>query len=140
MVKYDHKLENISYNSSNIIIGEFANGARATGTLLIGAHGPHSIVRNLFFGRKKASTTPLGSVYVNIAFRYPEAEKARFVRSSTQPVFCVAMHSEPIMFMAMQDVPDPENPETWFFQLGINWCGERAHESEDNATKLNEIK
>lgn len=41
--------------------------------------------------------------------------------------------------MAVQDVPDPEKPETWRFQIAITWKGERDPNMTD-ADRLKLIK
>ena len=77
----------------------FKDGEKMSGTMVIGCDGPRSKVRELLFGPDKASVTPLEVVHSNVAVRYNDAEKARFVRSA-HPSFSIVTHPDCFCFIS----------------------------------------
>lgn len=71
----------------------FKDGDKVSGTILVGADGPRSSVRDLLLGEEKAKVTPLDVVHSNVAVTYHDAEKAKFVRSA-HPSFSMVTHPE----------------------------------------------
>lgn len=58
---------------------------------------------------------------INLHVCYNDAEKARHVRQH-HPIMYHAIHPKGYwLFIAVQDVPDPDKPETWTFQLQTTW-------------------
>lgn len=108
--------------AAGTVTAHFANGARETGTLIVGADGAHSAVRRELFGQEKGKPTSLDLTFLALTARYSDPEQARFV-AAAHPVFCLIAADEEIVFMAIQDVPDPDRPETWAIQLYMNWPG-----------------
>jgi 2-polyprenyl-6-methoxyphenol hydroxylase-like FAD-dependent oxidoreductase len=98
--------------------------------------------------------TPLEIVHSNVAITYHDAEKARFVRSA-HPVFSIAVSPGILSFISsmslpklpnadanmfsVQDVPDPEDPANWRFQVVTSWLG-KQDESLDEAGRLAQVK
>ena len=125
-VKWSHTLESIRCNDDdNTVTARFTNGESYTGTLLVGCDGPRSTVRSHLFDEpaKAQAKTMEGCVNISMAISYP-AETARYIRSKTHPVWCMAISPWIFPFMSMQDVPDPDKPETWKFFMMTNWLGE----------------
>lgn len=92
--KYGHELESIRYHSDKGgVTAVFKNQVAVTGTLLIGADGPKSTVRELLLGPEKSSTTQMEIVHTDIGVTYHDAEKAKLIRS-THPVFSIAVHPD----------------------------------------------
>ena len=93
-------------------------------------------------------------IHSNVAVKYNDAEKARFVRS-THPVFSMACHPTVLSFISseclwtpsspyanvppVQDVPDPEDPANWRFQVVTCWLG-KQDDSLDDAGRLAQVK
>lgn len=101
----------------------FEDGSQATGTLIIGADGPHSPTRHCIFNNDKsiAAAKMVPYNHINLDICYNDAEKARHVRQH-HPIMYHAVHPKGYwLFIAIQDVPDPEKPETWRFQLQTTW-------------------
>jgi 2-polyprenyl-6-methoxyphenol hydroxylase-like FAD-dependent oxidoreductase len=81
----------------------FEDGSSASGSMIIGADGPNSIVRHLLLGDEKAATQPASTLdnpftIVNAMIRYPKAEQAEFVRK-LHPVFYMGLHPAGGLFM-----------------------------------------
>ena len=77
----------------------FKDGDKVSGTVLVGADGPRSSVRDLILGKEKATATPLNIVHSNVAVTYHDAEKSRFVRTA-HPVFSMVLHPECFCFIS----------------------------------------
>ena len=141
-VKYNHTLEDVQWNNDQkTVTVTFNNGTEATGTLLVGADGPRSTVRNAIFPHdlNAVQAQPIeGVVTISMAFCYPDAETARKVRGA-HPVWCMCIHPDIFPFLSMQEVPDPDRPETWRFYMVLSWLGEKD-DSLDNAGRLKAIK
>ncbi|KAI8153967.1 FAD-dependent monooxygenase cctM [Colletotrichum sp. SAR 10_70] len=73
----------------------------------------------------------------NIGCRYT-AEQARFLRSKIHPIANMAVHpdQDTLFFLAVADVPDPEDPETWEFQVALSlWSNEDPPETNEDRMK-----
>ncbi|KAI9711202.1 MAG: hypothetical protein M1820_002189 [Bogoriella megaspora] len=136
-VQYGHRLSGITY-ASDSVTAEFENGREAKGTLIVGCDGPRSMVRDLLLGEEAAKVTPLELVHSNTAVVYGDAEKAKFVRGA-HPIFSMTCHPQAFCFISIQDVPDPNKPETWRFQIVTSWTGMRDP-GMDNAARLAQVK
>ena len=138
-VKWGHTLDNVTCNNDKSITASFTNGKKYTGTMLVGADGPKSLIRNFLFdgrpdGQERAMENVVG---MSMAVSY-SAEDAKLVRSA-HSVWCIGLSPKLFVFQSTQDVPDPERPETWKFFLFPSWIGERD-ESLDNAGRMRELK
>lgn len=76
---------------SETITAIFADGTSVTGTALIGADGPYSVVRRILLGPEKSAPTVAPFVAPRIAIRYGDAEKASAVRGQ-HPLHTMAAH------------------------------------------------
>jgi 2-polyprenyl-6-methoxyphenol hydroxylase-like FAD-dependent oxidoreductase len=121
-IQYDRKLSTISYSPDNThITAHFANGTTATGTLLIGTEGAQSAVRHAIFPSDKGQTQRLPISAVNLHVHYNDAAKAQFVRQH-HPIMTMGIHPDGMwLWISIQDVPDPNDPSTWSFQLQSTW-------------------
>ncbi|MCJ1311570.1 hypothetical protein MMC25_005243 [Agyrium rufum] len=136
-VKYEHKLSNIVYDEDGSVTAEFENGVKASGSIIVGADGPRSSVRKILIG-EKADVTALDVIHTNVVIRYGDAEKARHVRSAHDE-FAVCAHPDCFCIISISDVPDPEKPEDWKFQVVTSWRGEKDP-NMTNSERLAEVK
>jgi 2-polyprenyl-6-methoxyphenol hydroxylase-like FAD-dependent oxidoreductase len=130
-IKYGYTLSTITTDSNGTVTVECSTGEAFTGTLLVGCDGPRSSVRSVLFGSDPtagAAQAMSGCVNISYFVTYP-AETARFVRSKSHPVWCMAINPDVFHFMSLQDVVDPERPETWKFFHMTTWIGEKPAET-----------
>jgi len=135
-VKYGYDLASIRYEEAGVT-AVFTNGEVVAGSIIIGSDGPKSQVRRELLG-PEADVTPLEIVHSNVAIVYGDAEKAKFVRSG-HPVFCFAVKPGLLSFLSIQDVPDPEDPANWKFQVVTSWLG-KQDDSLDTPGRLAQVK
>jgi 2-polyprenyl-6-methoxyphenol hydroxylase-like FAD-dependent oxidoreductase len=132
-IKYGHRLESIKCDeSARTVTATFSNSQKYTGTLLVGCDGPRSVVRGHLFASEPSDATAQameGFVNVSTCVSYSDPEIAKFVRSKSHPVWCMAISPTIFHFMSLQDVPDSEKPETWKFFHYFSWLGEKPTET-----------
>ena len=79
------------------------DGSSVSGSMIVGADGPNSIVRHLLLGDERAAAQPASTpenpfTIVNAMIRYPKAEQAEFVRK-LHTMFYMGLHPEGGLFM-----------------------------------------
>ncbi|KAI9821671.1 MAG: hypothetical protein M1827_002252 [Pycnora praestabilis] len=117
----------------------FADGESASGSVIIGTDGVRSKVRELLVGKEKAVNDSMGLVFYNTVVQYDTPEKALTVRQK-HPLYNLILHPDGInAWIATHDVPDPEKPESWKFQIMCSWMGE-PDVSLDDAGRLALLK
>ncbi|KAE9967440.1 hypothetical protein EG328_008182 [Venturia inaequalis] len=136
-VVYGKRLQDVSYNDEdNTVTAIFEDGSTETGNVLVGADGANSAVRTTIFGEEDAKPCTVPYSAVNLHVGYGDAAKALFVRSK-HPIMTHAIHPDGLwLWISIQDVPDPNDPATWVFQLQTTW---RKTEGED-PTSLEALK
>ncbi|KAB5554440.1 hypothetical protein GE09DRAFT_1173527 [Coniochaeta sp. 2T2.1] len=84
--------------------------------LVIGADGTNSKVRRLLIGEEDGVATASEWCMYNGVVCYGDAEKARFVREP-HPLCTLAFTEQGLAFCGIQNVPNPDAPETWSFNI-----------------------
>ena len=116
------------------VTAQFEDGTSATGILVVGADGTHSMTRHIIFNHDKdqAAAQPVPYNALNYHVCYNDAEKARFVREP-HPIMYHAIHPKGYwLFVALQEAADPEKPESWVYQLQCTWKkGIEGDDTED---------
>jgi len=108
-------------DNSGIQVG-FTDGTTSKGTILVAADGANSKARSLVFpdAAGLAHQVPYGGV--NMHVRYGDSDTARYLRKYANPIQCIGVHPRGYwLWLSVQDVPDPEKPEDWVYQLQWTW-------------------
>ncbi|KAF2401057.1 FAD/NAD(P)-binding domain-containing protein [Trichodelitschia bisporula] len=117
------------------VTAHFNDGSVAGGSLLIGADGAQSAVRTNILGEAgRAKSVPYNAINLHVC--YNDAGKALFVRQK-HPIMTHAIHPDGYwIWISIQDVPSPDDPAGWTFQLQLTW---KKREGED-PTSLEALK
>ena len=138
-IQWGKTLSNITYAEDNTATAHFTDSTTITGSLIVGADGPRSKVRELLLGPEVAASKPVGVVQSMTLVKYPTAAQALHVRSG-KPLFYLGYHPAGIVnIVSVQDIPDPAKPEDWTFIVGTSWVGQRDT-SLKNDDRLADIK
>jgi 2-polyprenyl-6-methoxyphenol hydroxylase-like FAD-dependent oxidoreductase len=134
-MQYGKELQSISLDGAHIT-GSFADGSSAQGTIIVGCDGAKSIVREILLGEDVAKLEDLDINMINISCAY-SADTAKLLRSK-HPCFKNSYHptQNTMFWQSIQDVKDPDRPETWLFQNILSWVGvPRPEDLPDQASR-----
>lgn len=113
--------------SESGITAFFEDGSQASGSVLIGCDGNNSKVRELLTGPERSQKTLMGINMFNFTTKF-DADVSRMIRAR-HPICMNTYHPKGYMFwIAIQDVIDPEDPQTWSFQLMFSWTNRPTKE------------
>ncbi|KAL8704292.1 MAG: hypothetical protein Q9201_002546 [Fulgogasparrea decipioides] len=98
----------------------FEDGTAVTGSIVIGAEGANSKVREYLLGPEEAALQQLPLLGIGAVESLP-ADISRKIREINDLYF-VSYHPEGVCaFMALHDVPDSNKPETWKWMYSLTW-------------------
>ncbi|KIW05397.1 hypothetical protein, variant [Verruconis gallopava] len=140
-ISYGKVFDHYSFDdAAGTVTAHFKDGTTATGTTLIGTDGAQSPVRMSIFGPEKGKVTPVPYCGVNLHVKYGDKEKALFVRQK-HPIMTHAIHPDGYwLWISIQDVPDPNDPATWTFQLQCTWKNKGNDDPTDYKALMEKAK
>ncbi|EFY93698.1 monooxygenase, putative [Metarhizium acridum CQMa 102] len=108
------------------VIASFSDGSIVHGTMIIGADGPKSTVRQFAMGsEEKAAVTKFPIFHTNMTVCYNDAEKAQMVRQQYPTSYLALSQRSFHAFQSISSMPDgPDHPESWVFHMAMAWLGE----------------
>ncbi|KAJ4377550.1 hypothetical protein N0V83_000375 [Neocucurbitaria cava] len=133
-VQYGKQLENASVGEDGKVKVEFKDGSSATGDVLVGCDGAKSRVRECVVGVAAAKLTNVPVSMFNFPYKF-DAELSSRIREENQ-LFTTSIHPDhgTMFWLSIQDVPDPNKPETWTFQVLQSWVDDTVPASADLTT------
>ena len=135
--QYGKKFASASLNQDgNGVTATFADGTSASGSFLAGCDSANSTVREALVGKDEAVVEDLDINMFNISCAYP-SETSKLLRSK-HPCFKNSYHPDLGMmyWLSIQDVKDPDQPETWLHQSCVSWIGApRVEDLPDQASR-----
>ncbi|CZR66045.1 related to monooxygenase [Phialocephala subalpina] len=143
-IQYGKELSNITYSEDGTVVtAHFADGSNTNGSVLVGADGTRSVVRNLLLGPEKAALTVLEFAASIVQAKYT-AEQVKFLRS-WHPLFVAAPHPEGYMaWVGLHAAPDADDPENWIMNHYISWHCTHAEQERTkdwtNEQRLKQVK
>ncbi|KAL9598114.1 MAG: hypothetical protein Q9179_004039 [Wetmoreana sp. 5 TL-2023] len=133
-VQYGKSLVDIAFNfneSGSGVIATFSDGTLVSGTMIIGADGPRSRVRETAMDiAEKAAVTKFPIFHTNMTVCYGDADKARYVRQKYPTSYLALSQRSFHAFQSISSMPDgPDHPESWIFHMAMAWLSENDNKS-----------
>lgn len=131
-IRYGKKLVDVELSKDGkLATAKFEDGSSATGSLIVGADGPKSVVRNVLLGQTAALPKRVEYAATWVQARYTR-EQALHLRS-VHPLFLGGVHPDGYFaFFGIQDASDAEHPENWLFFFYVSF--KRSIAEQDDAS------
>ncbi|KAF2230539.1 FAD/NAD(P)-binding domain-containing protein [Viridothelium virens] len=100
------------------------DGGEVVGSMVVGADGSHSKVREVLVGAEAARCVDTGFTMINYCHARYTAEQAKVLRS-VHPILTTGWWGEGRIayLLAALDIPSLDKPEDWQFQNYMGWHG-----------------
>ncbi|KAL5114327.1 hypothetical protein ACEQ8H_007802 [Pleosporales sp. CAS-2024a] len=119
-VQYGKRFVNAEATPDRVVV-TFDDGTTATGDVLVGCDGAKSRVRSVIVGEDAAQLTDVPVSMFNFPYQFDGA-LAQKIRDMNE-LFITSIHPDhgTMFWLSIQDVPDPNDPSTWSFQVLQSW-------------------
>ncbi|KAF2192840.1 FAD/NAD(P)-binding domain-containing protein [Zopfia rhizophila CBS 207.26] len=119
-IQYSKRLINVESDGTTVT-ATFEDGSSESGTLLIGAEGAHSQVREYLMGKEKAALLP-SPIVASATITHLPKEAALALRK-LHSRHCIAFH--PDGYFSWHGIHSEEGePEDWQFMIILSWLSE----------------
>ncbi|THC96717.1 hypothetical protein EYZ11_003823 [Aspergillus tanneri] len=121
-VQYGKKLVDVAFSENGQVVAMFEDRSIVTGSILIGADGPRSTVREFAMGSvEKAAVSRFPIFHTNMTVSY-DADRARYLRQRFPTSYLALSDRSFHAFQSISSMPDGvDHPETWVFHLAMAW-------------------
>ncbi|KAI5463845.1 hypothetical protein BGZ63DRAFT_353582 [Mariannaea sp. PMI_226] len=126
-VQYEKNLVDVAFNESGDgVIAIFSDGTTIPGSILIGADGPRSRVREFAMGNAaEAAVSRFPIFHTNMTVCFGDAEKAKYIRKDFPTSYLALSNQSFHAFQSISNMPDgPNHPESWIFHMAMAWLGD----------------
>ncbi|KPM40015.1 hypothetical protein AK830_g6530 [Neonectria ditissima] len=126
-VQYGKNLIDVAFNESGEgVIATFFDGTVVPGSIIIGADGPRSKVREFAMGSAaEAAISKFPIFHTNMTVCFQDAEKAKYVRRDFPTSYLALSNQSFHAFQSISNMPDgPDHPESWIFHMAMAWLGD----------------
>ncbi|KAK1147824.1 hypothetical protein N8T08_000337 [Aspergillus melleus] len=139
-VQYGKELTDVAFTERGGVVALFEDGSMVSGTILIGADGPRSTVREFAMKSiEKAAVSRFPIFHTNMTASF-DADKARFLRMLFPTSYLALSDRSFHAFQSISSMPDgPDNPASWVFHLAMAWFTD-ADEPSSSAERLHLIR
>lgn len=162
-IQFGKKLSEIYYGEDGGgVTAVFADGSCVEGGLVVGADGGQSFVRELLLGKELARAKKSGIHTMGMLVKYEDPELAKMIRKD-HPITVFGYHPHSFLCLiastysslgkyirknsgflltpifAVQEVPDPNDPTTWVFQI-FNSFNDKEGDEVDHADPLIKLR
>ncbi|KAL4748914.1 hypothetical protein BDW72DRAFT_195356 [Aspergillus terricola var. indicus] len=103
------------------VTATFADGTSVSGHLVVGCDSANSTTRQLLLG-DAGKVNYLDLTMLNFTCKF-DVETARLIRATHPFAFNSYHPANRMLWVSAQDIGDPDDPETWTFQLIMSWPG-----------------
>ena len=99
----------------------FEDGTSVSGHLVVGCDSANSTTRQLLLG-DAGKVNYLDLTMLNFTCKF-DADTARLIRATHPFAFNSYHPANRMLWVSAQDIGDPQDPDTWTFQLIMSWPG-----------------
>ncbi|KAF2621178.1 FAD/NAD(P)-binding domain-containing protein [Macroventuria anomochaeta] len=133
-------IEDSSSHDNGRVKIEFRDGDHAVGDNVVGTDGAKSLLRESIVGFEDAQLTTIPVNLFNFSYRF-DPELSLRIREHNK-IFINSIHPDhgTMYWLSIMDVPDPDKPETWSFQVMQSWNDNTTPPSVDLATNEGRLK
>lgn len=142
-VRFGKTLHNIEYSEDGkSVTAACSDGTFYTASLLVGADGTKSVVRQTLLERKTLHTRiPVSATFIQAKYT---KEQAHFLRSF-HPLYLAGIHPDnKFCFFGMQYAPEIDDPSSWTFFFYISYISsieeQAGHDNDSNGDHLARAK
>ncbi|ERF77223.1 hypothetical protein EPUS_05792 [Endocarpon pusillum Z07020] len=129
-VQYGKNLTDLAFSEKgDLVFASFSDGTIAQGSVLLGADGPRSKVREFAMsGAEAAQVSKFPICHHNMTVCYRDVDKAKYLRQRFPTSYLALSQKSHHAFQSISSMPDgQDHPETWLFHLAMAWLGDPEH-------------